>query len=126
MKRLIIVLMGALILAGCGKEDLSEKAPPVQIEVIAPSISHQMMERFGNRFKSIGKVEYDASRDAYIVEVFYAHNDHETRYLLPLSRSYVSESRRPYIGEFPLDVIGERNPQGRPFFRVSIDEQMNK
>lgn len=123
MKYIVIALLSTLFLLGCGKETAS----PIQVEVIAPSATKQLTEKYGDRFVKIGDVVYDAEKNIYEVEVFYKQDDKEQLYVMNMIRAYDTKRQLlQYIGQVPVELMGEADPNGRAYFNVTVDEMMNK
>lgn len=123
MKHAVIALFGTLLLLGCAKED----APPIQIDVIAPSVTKQLTDKYGDAYIKTGKVEYDAEKNIYNVELFYKRDGAEKRYVMSMLRAYDSQRQLlQYTGEMPVELMGEASPHGRAYFPVTVDVMMNK
>lgn len=118
-----VALLGVLFLVGCDKKI----APPIQLDVIAPAVTKQLTDKFSDRFFKVGKIQYDAPRNCYFVEILFNDNGVEKRYVMDFHRYHEGNSQLvQYYGQFPVDLIGEGIPQGLAVFPVTIDEMMNK
>ncbi len=113
----------SLLLFSCEKKI----DPPVQLNVIAPAVEKQLVDKIGDRFVKIGKVEYNVPAGCiYHVEVFYMDGDQEKRYVMAFVNAPDERNLRVFRGEFPLHLIGKAEPGDGASFYVSIDEMMNE
>ena len=129
--------MAALFVVGCDQKPKSltltntedaSPAPPVEIQVIAPAVEKQFTDMFADGFAKVGKVRFNGSSNVYHVEVFYAGELREKRYVMELGQ--VVRADRPnlliYRGTFPADLLSDQSTALAEDFDVTIDEIMNK
>ncbi len=123
MRYLASFILSALVLIGCD----SKSAPPISLGVIAPAVTKQLNDRFGDHDFKVENPRYDASKHVYYAEVNYKFEGQAQRYVMSLLPSFDSNRQfLTYRGEFPTDLLGEDDLRGRVVWPVTIDEMMKE
>jgi hypothetical protein len=122
MRTVALVLLAALFVSGCG----GDGKPPVQLDAVHAAVVKQLGDSMGERFVKAGKATYDGEKDCYHVEVFYKTDEKEARQVLALEGMQDADRKmKIYRGQFPRDLVGQGNPQGRSYYDVTVDALMN-
>lgn len=103
VKLLAITVLSSLLFASCDTKSTvanpTNDTPPIAINVVAPEITKQLTNRFGERFLRVGDVKFSMAKPdeysdpayCYHVEILYKQENQEKRHVMEL----VKVTKRP-------------------------------